>query len=1653
MANSNTDISLLAGLSENSSYAQILKDIQAIQKRLEASGTKLKFNIETPERVLKNLNLSDIEKAFDNASNRMSQALIRKFGITDKEAKSEIKNLVNELKNIRLDELNTGNISDSFESTLLKLNAVVAQNATKMKENLSDALSGALTKEVSQMEATISSMNLKTSAEGISKEADSMRDVEDSARLASIQKEKFADANREVAQTADATTNTINNEVNAFMDMNNIDSILNGINYRGQQGSGIFNTLGDSFRNAFSAYSMANLLERALDKVIEAGKEAVSVVKEFDDINVNLQMATGADKETVKELIDNYSELGGELGTLTKSVAESADTFLRQGRSMEETNQLIEDSIVLSKIAKIESEQSAEILTATINGFQLAASEASRVNDILSSIDLHSASDASGIGDALTKVASMANNAGVSLEKTAAMIATIKDVTQDADTTIGTSLKTVLSRMNSIRAGKFIDEETGEALNDVEKVLDKINVSMRDANGQFKQAEAIIDEVGQKWNALDSNTQKAVTTAMGGVYQANKLVALFDNYDKVIELTQVAENSTGTSLAKFNDSYLPSLEAKTQALISSLEALASTTISDELYASILDTSKEIIDLTADTGILKATLIGLGTGGSLYAFQQLVGFLRGSAQELSNFSTALNMVSNGATTTAVDMQTLTDLTQGLSASQMRLLLNTNNLTDAQKIALMVANGTEQELAEQQLQTWGLITAQQGATASTVTFGSAMRGLMATMVANPIFLVTTAVTLGVTAFNMYKSAVEKAEQRVSDLKSTLQETASELESVESEIKNINSQIDELLSKDTLTLTDENDLKRLREENQELENRWKILEAQKAVEANELNREIEKKYNKQYKHVSTAVTTSTDEYGNMLGYALGEDYINLKIAETKELLALNRELTDDERSRLKENQDYLRERGAAIIELTDGYTAITDEEKEQKAIWEDIIAGIAEVSNSYGGATITVFERLQEKFTGDTGIVKNQSEHKEVSEWLSGLTDEDRKILLTCELEEASLSELKQYLTEQKNDIENDIAIEVTFDQSAFNTTMKSYEDAFGKLKSVQDEWNEHKAISSTTFTDLQENGLLQYLQFTAEGLEVNTQKLLDNAQVTKDKAVADLHTAMTEDMLAIAMGNTENISAEAQAVIAELGANTETAGNQAMTSVSQWATLGATIGQVMATAKGEEFVSGVSTEQRKQMSAVYDYYKNLATDISNIDIALGSAVSSGKSAEDLAKAAKDLIDTTIKFYKAELDAGLIDFDNFLNKSRSMLDEYYRDGKISAADYWGYVEDLQQKQLDIYDKAVSGMVYIIDKEVESLEKEQELIRENYESKIQSIQSEIDLLNEANDSRQRQIDLEKAQFALEQAQNMRVKKVYTGERGFVYETDDSAVRDAQNTLMDKEYEIAVSELESKIESLEKAMESEIETIDKEIAKYEDYKKQIQNVAEVYENAENVKYALAVTGLSSESEILQCRTDVLNAFKDDYIRIQNSIIEYARKSAEAQQKALNVSGGDNNDEEKPEAGGAGNPSKKNITVQKFHDGIENGYIDSSIPKDKKLETLQKLATEEIPFKKNEVPVIAKNDELFVNTPQQNMIYKNFERIQELMQTVPIDFGTAVNRNVYNTSNSSPNVTTNFGDIHLHEVQNVDEFANAILKYVPGIVTQSLGKR
>ena len=115
--------------------------------------------------------------------------------------------------------------------------------------------------------------------------------------------------------------------------MSELQNILNGLNNAGVQGQSVFQSFGNTLKEVGATFTVFNFLTDAIYKVGDAARDAVSTVKELDDSIVALQLATGKSYNTVSNMMNDYIDLGAELGTVGTAVAEGADAWLRQGKS------------------------------------------------------------------------------------------------------------------------------------------------------------------------------------------------------------------------------------------------------------------------------------------------------------------------------------------------------------------------------------------------------------------------------------------------------------------------------------------------------------------------------------------------------------------------------------------------------------------------------------------------------------------------------------------------------------------------------------------------------------------------------------------------------------------------------------------------------------------------------------------------------------------------------------------------------------------------------------------------------------------------------------------------------------------------------------------------------------------------------------------------------------------------------------------------------------------------------------------------------------------------------------------------------------------------------------------------------------------------
>ena len=275
-------------------------------------------------------------------------------------------------------------------------------------------------------------------------------------------------------------------------------------------------TLGNRIKETFNSkllqsfsYALVGLLTGALRKVY-------TNVVELDGAITDLQIATGKTRDETTKLVQSYADLAKQLGATMTEVAEGADTWLRQGYSVEETTQLISDSMKLSKLGQLEAAEASKALTSAMKGYKVEVEDALSIVDKFTAVDMAAATSAGDIATAMAETAASANVAGVSMDRLIGYISTVAEVTQDGAESVGTFYKTLFARMGNVKTGRFIDGETGERLNDVEGTLSTLGIELRSSNDTFRDFGEVLDEVGAKWNSYTNVQQHAIATAFAG---------------------------------------------------------------------------------------------------------------------------------------------------------------------------------------------------------------------------------------------------------------------------------------------------------------------------------------------------------------------------------------------------------------------------------------------------------------------------------------------------------------------------------------------------------------------------------------------------------------------------------------------------------------------------------------------------------------------------------------------------------------------------------------------------------------------------------------------------------------------------------------------------------------------------------------------------------------------------------------------------------------------------------------------------------------------------------------------------------------------------------------------------------------------------------
>ena len=252
----------------------------------------------------------------------------------------------------------------------------------------------------------------------------------------------------------------VNVEINDNDSAGKANSGIKQIEQSAKRADSSTKSFGDTLKRSLNIGSAAAITAKGIRMIESAAKDAVTAVKDIDGAITDLRIATGDSYKNVQNLIKGYNQLGQAMGATTTEVTDSADAWLRQGNSVKETNTLIRDSMILSKVGQIDSADATKYLTSAMKGYGVAVEEVLGIVDKLTAVDLVSATDAGGLAEAMSRTAETADMAGVSMDKLLGYLATVGETTQKSMSSIGESFKTIFTRMADIKADKSLRKES-----------------------------------------------------------------------------------------------------------------------------------------------------------------------------------------------------------------------------------------------------------------------------------------------------------------------------------------------------------------------------------------------------------------------------------------------------------------------------------------------------------------------------------------------------------------------------------------------------------------------------------------------------------------------------------------------------------------------------------------------------------------------------------------------------------------------------------------------------------------------------------------------------------------------------------------------------------------------------------------------------------------------------------------------------------------------------------------------------------------------------------------------------------------------------------------------------------------------------------------
>ena len=574
-------------------------------------------------------------------------------------------------------------------------------------------------------------------------------------------------------------------------------------------------------------------------------------------------------------------------------------------------------------------------------------------------------------------------------------------------------------------------------------------------------------------------------------------------------------------------------------------------------------------------------------------------------------------------------------------------------------------------------WSLITGLGATTTATTATTGALAGLKAvlsTLLLNPYVLAFSAliavVAGGIAIFNKFNVTLEEQHEIAKDAQKDYQEVASELQSVNDELKTTAERIAELEGKGKLSVVEQEELEKLRTTNALLERRQHWLDLEEKRKKADTTKKAQEAWDKDFNN--------------------GSEYTSREKTRTVTWNEYGVETTLTDKALISENE-YIKEQIRYYAELEKQINDLAKAEGE----WNE------EEYNKLTSEKDAVKQILE-----DIGI-KIQTDYLDAYD-VDDTTRQNWIDLQNTIYDALGLSK------EVDDEVESLMSNDVSKIFSTYSGEVQSLSEKYEILAKAQDEYNEFGNITASTMKKIIDNGLLDYLTVENGQIKMNTKALQDEAEASKQNAIAKLNTALYTDLLAIAEGtfNEETSKIDMTSPKKELDEFAEKCGT--------------TAGQVLTMAGAVEVFNSSTgnaiSDSDERVQGVFDKYNGYITKINALTSNLSSGLYRSKSSST--SSGKSATEKAFDNIKKQFEADEITIDEYINNLTALLKKC----KKGSDEYEKIKKELNAQKLDRIEKQFERGEISVDEYINKLTE----LRKEYKKNTEGYKELTDTINE---------------------------------------------------------------------------------------------------------------------------------------------------------------------------------------------------------------------------------------------------------------------------------------------------------------------------------